>query len=328
MTEKQAAGQLALHPATLVIGVGCERDVDEGELAELVKGALADAGLAAGSVACLASLDLKEDERAVRALADDMDLPLRLFTASRLEEETPRLSDPSETVFAAIGCHGVAEGAALAAAGADGQLIVTKTKSKRATCAIAQAPAIIDPGSVGRSPGHLSIIGIGPGRADWRAPEATSLVARATDIVGYSLYLDLLDSLMDGKARHDYDLGAESERVAFALKLAAEGKNVALVCSGDAGIYAMAALVYELVDTAEEDAWRRLDIQVVPGISALQAGAARAGAPLGHDFCTISLSDLLTPWEVIQKRLHGAAQGDFVVALYNPASRRRRHQLV
>jgi cobalt-precorrin 5A hydrolase/precorrin-3B C17-methyltransferase len=102
---------------------------------------------------------------------------------------------------------------------------------------------------------------------------------------------------------------------------------VALVCSGDAGIYAMASLVFELVEMAGEEAWRRLEIEVVPGISALQAAAARAGAPLGHDFCTISLSDLLTPWEVIEERLQAAAEGDFVVALYNPASRRRRRQL-
>ena len=269
LTEKAAPGQFALHPATLALGVGCERDVDPAELADLVRGALTKAGLAQGSISCLASLDLKEDEPAVLALAENMNLPLRLFAPPRLEQETPRLSNPSDEVFAAVGCHGVAEAAALAVAGGEAELIVAKTKSRRATCAVAQAPHIIEPLDQGRAPGHLAVIGIGPGRADWRAPEATSAIARATDVIGYKLYLDLLGGLIAAKRRHDYDLGAESERVAEALRLAAQGKRVALICSGDAGIYAMASLVFELIETGGEAAWRRLEIEVVPGRRAL-----------------------------------------------------------
>jgi cobalt-precorrin 5A hydrolase/precorrin-3B C17-methyltransferase len=154
------------------------------------------------------------------------------------------------------------------------------------------------------------------------------MVGKATDLVGYSLYLDLLGPLAKGKTRHDYDLGAEELRVRRAMELAGEGRTVALVCSGDAGIYAMATLVFELLDKGGlPDGARRIGIAVSPGISALQAAAARAGAPLGHDFCTISLSDLLTPWPAIEARVKAAAEADFVIAFYNPVSKKRRTQL-
>ena len=133
--------------------------------------------------------------------------------------------------------------------------------------------------------------------------------------------------MITGKPRHDSALSEEEARVRIALDKAAEGKNVALVCSGDAGIYALATLTFELLDRENRADWNRLEIRVEPGVSAIQAAAARVGAPIGHDFCTISLSDLLTPWEEIVKRLEAAAVGDFVVALYNPVSSRRRTQL-
>ena len=150
------------------------------------------------------------------------------------------------------------------------------------------------------------------------------MVAEATDLVGYGLYIDLLGPLAAGKTRHDFPLGGEEDRCRHALALAAEGKTVALVCSGDAGIYAMATLVFELLDGKSIAGASRVEVIVSPGISALQAAAARIGAPLGHDFCAISLSDLLTPTDVIRKRLRAATDGDFVVALYNPVSQRRR----
>jgi cobalt-precorrin 5A hydrolase/precorrin-3B C17-methyltransferase len=154
-------------------------------------------------------------------------------------------------------------------------------------------------------------------------------VAEAEELVGYGLYIDLLGPLAAGKARSDFPLGGEEARCRYALERAAEGRNVALVCSGDAGIYAMGALVFELLDRGPEnegvcDAARRVEVVCSPGVSALQGAAARAGAPLGHDFCTISLSDLLTPREDIIRRLHAAAEGDFVIAFYNPVSKTRR----
>ena len=320
-------GELVIHPAVLALGVGCERDTPPEELIALVDDTLAAQGLARDAIACVASLDVKADETAVLALAESLGVPARFFDAATLEAETPRLETPSRTVFAAVGCHGVAEGAALAAGGARAHLIVAKQKSKRATCAIAQSPDIIDAAAVGRARGRLAIIGIGPGADDWRSPEASRLIAEAGDLVGYGLYFDLLGPLADGKTRHSFELGDEETRVRAALDLAARGRNVALICSGDAGIYAMASPLFELLEHEGDPAWKRIQITVAPGISALQAAAARAGAPLGHDFCAISLSDLLTPWAVIERRLQAAAEGDFVVALYNPVSKRRREAL-
>ena len=169
--------------------------------------------------------------------------------------------------------------------------------------------------------------GIGPGPAAWRTPEATDALRDASDVVGYGLYLDLVADVTAGKTLHSSGLGNEEDRVRQALDLAAAGKRVALISSGDAGIYGLATLAFELIARGQTPGWSRIEIAVCPGLSALQAAAARAGAPLGHDFAAISLSDLLTPWPVIEQRLHAAAAADFVLALYNPASQRRRSQL-
>jgi cobalt-precorrin 5A hydrolase/precorrin-3B C17-methyltransferase len=192
---------------------------------------------------------------------------------------------------------------------------------------VALAPNGIDASAIGRARGELFVVGIGPGDASWRTPEVDAVLAEATDVVGYGLYLDLLGAAIAGKRRHESALGAEELRARLALDLAAAGRKVALVSSGDAGIYGLAALVFELLDRGDVPGWRRIALRVCPGLSALQAAAARVGAPLGHDFCAVSLSDLLTPWPEIERRLQAAADGDFVVALYNPASARRREQL-
>nr|WP_319385694.1 precorrin-3B C(17)-methyltransferase [uncultured Roseibium sp.] len=334
-TEKPTEGgptQLVYHPQKYAIGVGCARYCDPKELIDLVETQLADAGIARGAVACVTTIELKSDETAVLELANHLNVPLRVFSAVELQRETPRLKNPSNIVFQEVGCHGVSEGASLAASGPFGSLVVEKQKTENATCAIARAPQPIDPDTVGRARGHLSVIGIGPGKDDWRTPEATKLLADATDVVGYSLYLDIVDTHITGKKHHNFPLGAEEDRVRFALEEAGKGKNVALISSGDAGIYAMGALVYELLHRNEEfggvsDAAKRVSVTNAPGISALQACSARIGAPLGHDFCAISLSDLLTPWESIEARLKAAAEGDFVIAFYNPVSKRRRTQL-
>ena len=327
------AGGLLFHPKNLVLGIGCERGAGGEEALALALDTLAQAGMSPASVGLVASIDVKADETAVHHVARHFGCSVRVFDAATLEAEKPRLKNPSDIVFAEVGCHGVAEGAALAAAGPSGELIAEKRKSRRATCAIAQATAPFTEATLpGRARGRLMVVGIGPGSDGWRSPEVSSMVAASTELVGYSLYLDLLGPLAEGKARHDFDLGKEEARVRHAMELAGEGKSVALVCSGDAGIYAMATLVFELLDKAEgpeglTDAARRIEIAVSPGISALQAAAARAGAPLGHDFCTISLSDLLTPWEDIKRRVRAAGEGDFVIAFYNPVSKKRRTQL-
>ncbi|MDB5406048.1 MAG: Precorrin-3B methylase [Rhodospirillales bacterium] len=319
---------LVLHPAVLALGVGCERGCAPEELIALADETLREHGVAAGAVAAVVSLDLKSDEEAVHALAAHLGVPARFFDAATLEAETPRLANPSAAVFHATGTHGVSEGAALAAVGPAGTLVVTKRKSRRATCAVARAVSSLDPSTIGRARGSLAIVGIGPGDASWRTAEADAALAVASDVVGYGLYLDLLGAVVSGKTRHETGLGAEEGRARQALDLAAGGKAVALVSSGDAGIYGLATLAFELIDREDRADWRRIALTVVPGISALQAAAARLGAPLGHDFCAISLSDLLTPWPTIERRLAAAAAGDFVVALYNPRSQRRRDQLV
>ncbi|MEQ8505123.1 MAG: precorrin-3B C(17)-methyltransferase [Rhodospirillales bacterium] len=318
---------LVLHPPVLALGIGCERNAEPAEIKDLIDRVLADNNLAPGAIACVASIDVKMDEAAVNELGAALNVPVRFFDAAALEALTPRLANPSDVVFAEVGCHGVAEGAALAAAGEGADLIVEKTKSKRATCAVARSAGNIDAARAGRARGRLTVVGTGPGTPLWRTPAVSRAVAEATDLVGYGLYLDLLGPAAVGKALHSSDLAQEEARARMALDLAGAGKQVALVCSGDPGVYALATLVTELLDREDDPRWNRVAVSIEPGVSALQAAAARAGAPLGHDFCAVSLSDLLTPWEVIEKRLTAAAEGDFVMALYNPVSKRRRWQL-
>ena len=331
VTEKQMkpdASSLTYSPECLAIGIGCERNVTTNELVNLVKTTLSKHTLYPNSIAIIVSIDLKMDEEALHQLSLALKKPLRFFNAAKLELETPRLLNPSNIVFKEVGCHGVAEAAALAAAGPMGELIVPKQKSKRATCAIAKSPSILVPKKIGLERGKLLVIGTGPGKQGWLTPEANELISFTSDLVGYKLYLDLLGNATNGKTLHRYELGEERDRVIRALDIAAEGKTVGLISSGDPGIYAMASLVFDCLKDFDKASWNVLDILVSPGISAVQACAAKAGAPLGHDFCTISLSDLLTPWSIIEQRIKAATQGDFVIALYNPASGRRRNQLV
>jgi cobalt-precorrin 5A hydrolase/precorrin-3B C17-methyltransferase len=326
-TVPSGTDALVFHPPVLALGIGCERGCPAEEIADLARLALAQAGLAEAAVAAVVSIELKLAEPGIHALAARLGVPARFVPAARLLAETAHLSERSAAAFRATGCWGVAEGAALAAAGPGGMLVVRKRKSRRATCAVARASMPIDAEAVGRGRGRLAVIGIGPGDPAWRTPEASAALARATDIVGYGLYLDLLGRAIEGKRLHASALGEEEARVRRALDLSAEGRSVALVSSGDAGIYGLAALVFELLDRAAEPEWRAVEIVVCPGVSSLQAAAARAGAPLGHDFCAISLSDLMTPWEAIRMRLEAAAAADFVVVLYNPRSSRRPARL-
>ena len=167
--------------------------------------------------------------------------------------------------------------------------------------------------------GALAIVGVGPGADEWVTPEARALVEAATDLVGYGPYLDRLP-LRENQTRHASDNRVELERARHAIAMARAGKRVAVISGGDAGIFAMAAAVFEALDRDGAD---DLDVRVSPGVSAMQAAAARLGAPLGHDFCVISLSDNLKPWDLVARRLTLAAEADFVIALYNPASKAR-----
>ncbi len=323
--ERGGPDHLVYHPATVFAGVGASRGAPAEEVAELLEDALREAGLAPQSVAAIGTISLKADEAAINALAREMNVPLRLFEAEELA--TVDVPSPSSVVLAETGSPSVAEASALLLAGEDGRLVLPKRKSANATCALAVAPAPRR-SLPGRPRGRLSIVGLGPGDARMRTPQATAALASATDWVGYGLYLDLAGDLAAGRRLHRFPLGEEERRVRHALDLASRGRDVALICSGDPAVYAMATLVFEVLDGPDiSDAARRVAVEVVPGISAFQSASAAAGALIGHDFCTISLSDLLTPWEVIEARIRAAAEGDFVVAFYNPRSRKRTWQL-
>ncbi|MEO0729206.1 MAG: cobalamin biosynthesis protein, partial [Pseudomonadota bacterium] len=310
----------------LAVGVGCARDCEPDELIGLIAKTLAEFGYAQSEVARIVSIDVKADEAAVHAAAKHFGQTASFFTATELNDERARLENPSDVVYAEVGCHGVAEGAALRAAGPDAVLSVPKQKTANATCAVSVIGA---GGSSGRQRGRLAVVGIGPGQSEWRTPEVSRLISAADLLVGYGLYIDLLGPAASGKERVDFPLGGEEDRCRYALEAAGEGRAVALVCSGDGGIYAMGALVCELLDRPADaggvsESARRVDIIHAPGVSALQAASARVGALLGHDFCAISLSDLLTPRDDIVRRVRAAGDGDFVVAFYNPVSRKRR----
>ena len=173
--------------------------------------------------------------------------------------------------------------------------------------------------------GHLAVVGLGPGDVRWLTPEADAALAAADALFGYGPYLDRAP-VRDGQRRHPSDNRQEAPRARAALETAAAGSNVALVSGGDPGVFAMAATVCEQIESGPA-AWRGLDVEIVPGVTAMLAVAARVGAPLGHDFCALSLSDNLKPWPVIERRLDAAAQAGFVIALYNPISRARPWQL-
>jgi precorrin-3B C17-methyltransferase len=173
--------------------------------------------------------------------------------------------------------------------------------------------------------GHLSVVGLGPGASKWITPEATQALAAASDLVGYGPYLARLAE-RPGQVRHASDNREELARARQALQLESAGRRVAVVSGGDPGVFAMASAVFEAIEDGEPS-WRDLDVRVIPGITAMQAAAARIGAPLGHDFCAISLSDNLKSWSVIEQRLSAAATADFVLALYNPASKARSRRI-
>ena len=173
--------------------------------------------------------------------------------------------------------------------------------------------------------GRLDIVGLGPGPDIWLTQETPGILEAATDLIGYGPYLDRLPP-RPGQNRHGSDNRVELDRARHALELTQSGARVALVSGGDPGVFAMAAAAFEAIEQGEQ-AWRALEVEVHPGISAMLAAAARLGAPLGHDFCAISLSDNLKPWTLIERRIRAAAEGDFVMTFYNPASKARPQRI-
>ncbi|WP_405874259.1 precorrin-3B C(17)-methyltransferase [Streptomyces sp. NBC_00005] len=308
-----SAGEVLLRPPTLVVGVGASKGAPVEEVLGLVEGALRDAGLSPRSVAELATVDAKREEPGIVEAAARLGVPVVTYSAEELA--TVDVPNPSEAPLAAVGTPSVAEASALARGG---ELLVPKRKSERAdgqpamaTCAVVRRP--------GR--GRLAVVGLGPGARDLLTPRAEAELRRASVLVGLDQYVDQIrDLLRPGTRILESGLGAEEERARTAVAEARKGQAVALIGSGDAGVYAMAS---PALAEASDD----IDVIGVPGVTAALAAGAILGAPLGHDHVSISLSDLHTPWEVIERRVRAAAEADIVVTFYNPRSRGRDWQL-
>ncbi|MGW1285881.1 precorrin-3B C(17)-methyltransferase [Streptomyces sp. NPDC002586] len=302
--------EVLLRPPSLVVGVGASKGAPEAEVLGLIEETLREAGLSVRSVAELATVDAKAGEPGIVAAAERLGVPLVTYPAEELAAvEVP---NPSEAPLAAVGTPSVAEAAALLRGG---ELLVPKRKSgarpAMATCAVVRRP--------GR--GRLAVVGLGPGARDLLTPRATAELRRAAVLVGLDQYVDQIrDLLRPGTRVLESGLGAEEERARTAVEEARKGQAVALIGSGDAGVYAMAS---PALAEASDD----IDVIGVPGVTAALAAGAILGAPLGHDHVSISLSDLHTPWEVIERRVRAAAEADLVVTFYNPRSRGRDWQL-
>ena len=306
---------LVYHPQILAISLTNLSNIEPELAVSCVQQLLAKTNLAAASIAGFFALKYEMGNPLLAAVSEYFQVPVRFLNLSELVESDS--IEFSENQAAQI---------ALIAAGANSQL-VKHNCTLAFDCAIALATEPINASAIGISRGKLAIVGTGPGGAAWMSPEVKEILREATDWVGYKFYLDLAGTLREGQKRHDSDNREEIDRARFALDLAASGKSVAVVSSGDPGIFAMAAAVFEAIDFDAKPEWQGIDIRVAPGISAMQAAAAAIGAPLGHDFCTISLSDILKPWEVIEQRISAAAIADFAIAFYNPISTQRKWQL-
>jgi cobalt-precorrin 5A hydrolase/precorrin-3B C17-methyltransferase len=320
------------HPRVLWVGIGCERGTSRQLIETAIQQVCQSHHLAVGAIAGIATIDIKADEVGLVELCRDRNLPLQTFPAEFLRSVP--VPNPSVVVDKEVGTPSVAEAAAIVAANSnlgaqslapllvEKQIIRAENQSGAVTIAIAQSELEY----TGRT-GQLLLIGTGPGQLDQMTPAAQTAVSCADAVIGYSLYIDLIAPLLHpGQIVEALPITQERQRAERAIELAQWGLTVAVVSSGDCGIYGMAGLVLEELRAQGWDG-KTPSVKVFPGISALQAAASRVGAPLMHDFCAISLSDLLTPWEVIEKRLIAAAQADFVTALYNPRSQTRTQQI-
>ena len=301
-----SANEIVLHPKSLVVGMGCNRGTDVAHLRELLERTLAEHGLALESVAALTTVDLKAGEIGLLQLVKQLGVKLIDYPADELAAQP--VPTPSPMVEGHVGTPSVAEASVLAHGA---ELIVAKQRSTDATCAVGRIPAR----------GRLSVVGLGPGVRDLLTPRAKERLQQATFVVGYGPYVKQIRDLIRPAVRvMASKMGTEEARTSAAIEAARNGENVALVCGGDPAVYAMASPVLEQGTDG-------IDVDIVPGVTASLAVSAILGAPLGHDHATISLSDLHTPWPNIERRLQGAAVGDFVVALYNPRSRTRTAHL-
>ena len=314
------------HPPSIIIGIGCERNTDEKLIQRAIEESFSKNGLSLLSVSCIASIDKKNDEIGLLNVSQRNEWPIYFFSALQLSKV--KVPTPSNVVMNEMGTASVAEAAALLKGSESGRLIQekqiyysNKDEFGAVTVALVELEKPFAPHK-----GELHLIGSGPGELEMLTADSRRALARCVAWVGYTPYLNYLESIRrPDQVRIDSQLTFEKDRCQNALDLAKEGVRVALISSGDSGIYGMAGLALEL--WLDESVESRPLFQVHPGISSFQMAAAKLGAPFMHDFCSISLSDLLTPWNQIEKRLQSAAKGDFVIAIFNPKSIKRDWQL-
>ena len=269
------AHELLIYPKN--VSVSCKPGA---QLAERVRAALHEAGIALQSLACLLASDTQMAEATLHEAALELGVPLRFASVAQ-----------------------------------DADIVIN----------VAELP--LDLSQVGRVRGRLAVIGLGPGAAELMVPAVKTELARCTDVLGYETYVRMAGPFRDDQVQHCTDNREEMQRARHAFELAAQGRSVVVVSSGDPGVFAMAAAVIEALHESSDPTWHQVDLQILPGVSASLATAAQAGAPLGHDFCVMSLSDNLKPWSIIEKRLDLASQADLALAFYNPISRSRPWQL-
>ncbi|MDJ0582098.1 precorrin-3B C(17)-methyltransferase [Crocosphaera sp.] len=333
------------YPRVLWVGIGCIRGTSQGLIESAIEEVCLKYHLATEAIAGIATIDIKADEVGIVEYCQEKQYPL--FTYSSDVLNTIKVPNPSEVVKEEVGTASVAEAAAIYGANywfsyggnkeketenreqieLENSLLVTKQVIKSDNEAVTVAIAQSELEYTGKE-GTIYLVGMGPGSLEQITPAAKTAINQADAIIGYSLYLELIESLQrPGQIIESLPITKEKQRAQRAIELAQWGLSVAVISSGDCGIYGMAGLVLEELKNINWNG-KIPNIEVFPGITALQAAAARVGTPLMHDFCAISLSDLLTPWEVIKQRLESAAIGDFVTALYNPRSQTRQNQIV
>ena len=288
-----SANELLIYPRSVAVAVSAQLD----DLPHAVRAALQQAGVAQQSLACLLAADTEMASARLREAALELGVPLRFVAAQKDLGELARQALPQATISSANGL------------------------------AIARAEQPLDVAQIGRQRGRLAVIGLGPGAAELMVPAVKAELARATDVLGYETYVRMAGPFRDDQVQHCTDNREEMQRARHAFRLAAEGRSVIVVSSGDPGVFAMAAAVLEALHESTDPAWHNVELEILPGVSASLATAAQAGAPLGHDFCVMSLSDNLKPWSIIEKRLDLAAEADLALAFYNPISRARPWQL-
>ncbi|WP_407314831.1 precorrin-3B C(17)-methyltransferase [Pseudomonas sp. nanlin1] len=290
-----AASELLIYPRNVLLAV----EAGTPGLIERVRAALLDAHVADASLACLVAAEHEMAAADLHQAARELNVPLRFV---------PAAASPS-----AMAAQALAHAVSVTSAGPG--------------LAIAVAAQPLQPAAIGRARGRLAVIGLGPGAAELMVPAVKAELARATDVLGYETYVRMAGPFRPDQTLHCTDNREEMQRARHAFELAAEGRSVVVVSSGDPGVFAMAAAVLEALHESDQRSWQTVELEMLPGVSASLATAAQAGAPLGHDFCVLSLSDNLKPWSIIEKRLDLAAQADLALAFYNPISKARPWQL-